>query len=215
MVSSHALYQIYNRMYLSGSGFVASHVVLEFLHHGHQVVTTVRSQPKGEALCRVIPADLASLLTYSIVENISIPHALDTVGRYFHVGSHLIFILIFYHGYHERYYQRTPLTLLFTQRQPINFKTSAFVVVHYQHISERRILSSPFSKSPGDLLDPAVNGTKSLLNSIKRLAPSVKRLVVTSSHAALIDFSMQHRPGYVYTAEDWNPASAIPFPAVY
>ena len=105
-----------------------------------------------------------------------------------HVGSHLIFILIFYHGYHERYYQRTPSTLLFTQRQPINFKTSAFVVVHYQHISERRILSSPFSKSPGDLLDPAVNGTKSLLNSIKRLAPSVKRLVVTSSHAALIDF---------------------------
>ena len=63
---------------------------------------------------------------------------------------------------------------------------------------------------------PAIDGTKSILESIKRLAsPNLKRFVVTSSHAAVVDMSKGNRPGYVYTAEDWNPVSTTLFPTVY
>ncbi|KAF8532571.1 putative dihydroflavonal-4-reductase [Gautieria morchelliformis] len=68
--------------------------------------------------------------------------------------------------------------------------------------------ASPFylhNKDPEELLKPAVNGTKNLLDAVRRLAPTVKRFVITSSHAAIVDLSKLHRPGYQYTAEDWNP----------
>jgi len=56
-----------------------------------------------------------------------------------------------------------------------------------------------------DLLEPAIKGTTGILDSVKRLAPTVKRVVVTSSFAAVADPSKGHRPGYVYTDKDWNP----------
>lgn len=58
-----------------------------------------------------------------------------------------------------------------------------------------------------DLLDPAVNGTTSLLNSIFKYAPKVKRVVLTSSFAAIDDLSKGGRPGYTYTEKDWNPVT--------
>lgn len=67
-------------MYLPGSGFVGSNVVVEFLRRKHEVVTTVRSQEKGDALRLAIPEELTSLLTCSIVEDISAPHAFDAVS---------------------------------------------------------------------------------------------------------------------------------------
>lgn len=56
-----------------------------------------------------------------------------------------------------------------------------------------------------EVLDPAIQGTIGLLASIKRYAPSVKRVVVLSSLAAMIDFSKGDRPSHTYTAKDWNP----------
>nr|XP_023900337.1 ketoreductase azaE-like [Quercus suber]POE50716.1 ketoreductase azae [Quercus suber] len=56
-----------------------------------------------------------------------------------------------------------------------------------------------------DLLDPALIGTTGVLKSIKKSAPSVKRVVITSSFASIIDSSKSPRPGYTYSEKDWNP----------
>ncbi|CAI6340362.1 unnamed protein product [Periconia digitata] len=56
-----------------------------------------------------------------------------------------------------------------------------------------------------DLLDPAVIGTTGILKSIKKSAPSVKRVVITSSFAAIVNPSKGDWPGHTYTEDDWNP----------
>lgn len=66
-------------------------------------------------------------------------------------------------------------------------------------------LSMNISDVQKEVLDPAIQGTLGLLRSIARFAPSVKRVVVLSSVAAMIDFSKGDRPAHTYTAEDWNP----------
>lgn len=71
--------------------------------------------------------------------------------------------------------------------------------------------ASPFQMSvednERDLLEPAIKGTEGILESIAKNAPQVKRVVVTSSFAAIIDMSKGSAPGYVYTEKDWNPCT--------
>lgn len=55
-----------------------------------------------------------------------------------------------------------------------------------------------------DLLDPAVRGTTEILKAIHTHAPSVKRVVLTSSFAAML--SMREHPR-TYTEEHWNPVT--------
>ena len=57
-----------------------------------------------------------------------------------------------------------------------------------------------------DFLDPAVKGTTEILKSVKAVAPSVKRVIVTSSFAAIGDLAQQDKMrGKNYTEDDWNP----------
>ena len=69
--------------------------------------------------------------------------------------------------------------------------------------------ASPFHFNVTDvqkeLLDPAVIGTTGILKSIKKSAPSVKRVVITSSFASIIDPQKGARPGHTYSEKDWNP----------
>jgi nucleoside-diphosphate-sugar epimerase len=58
-----------------------------------------------------------------------------------------------------------------------------------------------------DLLIPAIKGTTGILESIQRCNPSVKRVVITSSFAAINDPSKGSRPGHIYTEADWNPTT--------
>ncbi|KAK7737309.1 hypothetical protein SLS53_006612 [Cytospora paraplurivora] len=58
-----------------------------------------------------------------------------------------------------------------------------------------------------DLLIPAIKGTNRVLESVHAHAPQVKRVVVTSSIAAILDPLKGLRPGYTYTEEDWNPVT--------
>jgi nucleoside-diphosphate-sugar epimerase len=60
-----------------------------------------------------------------------------------------------------------------------------------------------------EFLDPAIKGTLEILKSVKAHAPTVKRVVITSSCAAIIDFSAPTvtTPPKVYTEEDWNPTT--------
>jgi len=55
-----------------------------------------------------------------------------------------------------------------------------------------------------DLLDPAIIGTTGILRAIKANAPSVKRVAITSSFAAIIN-AKQHPS--VYNESSWNPVT--------
>lgn len=56
-----------------------------------------------------------------------------------------------------------------------------------------------------DLITTAVNGTTGILEAIKAHAPTVKRVVVTSSFAAIVD---PKKPlTYTYTEKDWDPVT--------
>ena len=57
-----------------------------------------------------------------------------------------------------------------------------------------------------ELVKPAVNATRNvLLSALKHGEHDLKRLTVLSSFASVVDLSKNPRPGYKYTAEDWDP----------
>nr|KAK5442247.1 Glycine-rich RNA-binding protein 2, mitochondrial [Exophiala xenobiotica] len=53
-----------------------------------------------------------------------------------------------------------------------------------------------------DLLDPAIIGTTGILKAVKKSAPSVKRVVITSSFASIINANSHPK---TYSEEHWNP----------
>ena len=54
-----------------------------------------------------------------------------------------------------------------------------------------------------DLITTAINGTTGILQAVKAKAPSVRRMVVTSSFAAIVD---PNKPvTYTYSERDWDP----------
>lgn len=69
--------------------------------------------------------------------------------------------------------------------------------------------ASPFhfniTDTKKDLLDPAIIGTTGILKAIKKNAPSVKHVVITSSFAAILNPSKGLNPGHIYSEQDWNP----------
>ena len=71
--------------------------------------------------------------------------------------------------------------------------------------------ASPFvmqvENNERDLLDPAIKGTTSILQATEKYAPQVKRIVITSSFAAIVDLMQGTRPGYTYSENDWNPVT--------
>lgn len=56
-----------------------------------------------------------------------------------------------------------------------------------------------------DLLIPAIKGTTNILKAVQKNAPQVKRIIITSSFASIVDMGKGLRPDYTYTEEDWNP----------
>jgi nucleoside-diphosphate-sugar epimerase len=62
-----------------------------------------------------------------------------------------------------------------------------------------------------DLLLPAINGTTRILQAAheynKNNQNRIKRVVITSSFASIIDPSKGLRPGYSYTEKDWSPVT--------
>lgn len=68
--------------------------------------------------------------------------------------------------------------------------------------------ASPFHFKATDiekeLLKPAVNGTKNALAAIKKSAPQVTKVVVTSSYAAISTASKERDSNHVNNEESWN-----------
>jgi nucleoside-diphosphate-sugar epimerase len=71
-------------------------------------------------------------------------------------------------------------------------------------------IASPFTfdikDNEKDLLLPALEGTKNILQAAST-QKSIKRVIITSSFAAVVDVNKGLRPGYTYTEKDWNPAT--------
>ncbi|TXT08613.1 hypothetical protein VHUM_02741 [Vanrija humicola] len=68
--------------------------------------------------------------------------------------------------------------------------------------------ASPFhlkADDPDELIKPAVNGTVGILDSIKKNNPNVKRVVITSSVAAILDDDIP-KP-HTYEEDHWNAYS--------
>lgn len=57
------------------------------------------------------------------------------------------------------------------------------------------------------LVDPAVQGTTSILKSVHKNAPGVRRVVVTSSFAAILSGAHLEDPATTFTEESWNPVT--------
>ncbi|KAK3986804.1 putative NADPH-dependent methylglyoxal reductase [Cladorrhinum sp. PSN332] len=134
-----------------GTGFIASHILDSLLNHGYDVVTTVRSEEKGQRILASIPSNLGARVTYSIVEEIGAPSAWDSV--------------------------------LLTH-QPL-------YVIH----TASPCKTTGFADPAAECLNPAINGTTGILKSIKSHAPSVRRVVITSSSAAIVS-PPNHKPIY-------------------
>lgn len=60
-----------------------------------------------------------------------------------------------------------------------------------------------------EFLNPAIRGTMGVLESVKKNASGVRRVVVTSSCAAIVDFAGPYVsiPQKIYTEGDWNPTT--------
>ncbi|KAJ6781612.1 hypothetical protein PWT90_04414 [Aphanocladium album] len=62
-----------------------------------------------------------------------------------------------------------------------------------------------FTDAQTELIDPAVNGTTGILRAIQKHAPHVRRVVVTSSFAAIVDGAKIFDHAAVFTEASWNP----------
>ncbi|KAI6248700.1 Ketoreductase azaE [Erysiphe necator] len=144
-----------------GSGFIAAHILNLLLEHGHNVITTVRSDEKASKIKAALESTASSRLDFKIIEDIAQPGAFDEALKI----------------------------------------EGLEVVIH---------TASPFQLNvkdvKKDLLDPAIIGTQGILTAIKKYAPSVKKVIITSSFAAIIDVNKAtDDPTVVYTEKSWNP----------
>ncbi|KAJ6112041.1 NAD(P)-binding protein [Penicillium sp. IBT 18751x] len=157
-----------------GSGFIAAHVLEVLLARGHSVVTTVRSRSKADAVKRAHPDIKDDRLSFAIVEDIAVPN-----GTIFQNLNPKI--------------ERKPAF-----DQAVVSDPPFQAVIH---------TASPYhfeAKDAQELLAPAILGTTGILESVKRYAPLVKRVVVTSSFAAINDV-FTSSAGKVYSEADWSP----------
>ncbi|KAJ9138073.1 NAD dependent epimerase/dehydratase [Pleurostoma richardsiae] len=71
-------------------------------------------------------------------------------------------------------------------------------------------VASPFTYDTKDnekeLIIPAINGVRSILEAAAKTS-TVKRIVLTSSFASVMDADRKAPPYFTYTADDWNPLS--------
>jgi len=76
-------------------------------------------------------------------------------------------------------------------------------------------VASPYFTSTtdpiGELVRPAVEGTRNVLASAilegKKDHSKLKRVLIVSSFASVVDLSKNPRPGYTYTDKDWDPVT--------
>ncbi|KAL4784005.1 NAD(P)-binding protein [Aspergillus varians] len=143
-----------------GSGFIAAHVLTQLLERGFDVVTTVRSEEKGDKILTAHPNVPREKLSYAIVKDIAQDGAFDEAVK---------------------------------SNPPFDYVLHTASPFHYN-------VQDPVK----DFLDPAIKGTTGILKAVKAHAPTVKRVVITSSFAAIVNVK---NPEPVYSEKCWNPVT--------
>ncbi|KAL4956130.1 NAD(P)-binding protein [Aspergillus filifer] len=143
-----------------GSGFIAAHVLDQLLERGFDVVTTVRSEEKGDKILSAHPNTPKEKLSYVIVKDIAQDGAFDEAVK-----------------------SNPPFDYVLHTASPFHFN-----------------VQDPVK----DFLDPAIKGTTGILRAIKANAPSIKRVVITSSFAAIVNAKKHEK---VYSEANWNPVT--------
>lgn len=77
----------------------------------------------------------------------------------------------------------------------------------FLHTSILSLIPSSIADPKKDLIDPAVIGTTGILKAVAKSAPSVKRVVITSSFAAIIDAAKASDPNANFNEKSWNPVT--------
>lgn len=104
---------------------------------------------------------------------------------------------------------KTPgIDIVLHTASPFHFKisTSPSPVSSYLQLLPI-LLTQPAADPKKDLIDPAVIGTTGILKAVAKSAPSVKRVVITSSFAAIIDPAKASDPTSNFSEKSWNPVT--------
>ena len=146
-------------------------------HFRSAIVTIVRSDEKAQKIAEAYPDVSKDRLDFAIVKDIAKPDAFD-----------------------KAIIADPPFEVVIHTASPFHFNIT----------DTKKDLLDPGTYEPTlypsiSSLYPAIIGTTGILKAIKKSAPSVKRVVITSSFAAIIDGGKGMRPGYTYSEKDWNP----------
>ncbi|KAK1980529.1 NAD dependent epimerase/dehydratase [Colletotrichum cereale] len=155
------------RVLVTGAnGFIAQHILAQFLAAGHSVRAVVRGESSASKLRKTFAPHLASSqLDIALVPDMTAAGAFDAALA-----------------------SDPPFDVVLHTASPFDFRKG---------------------NSNADFLGPAVEGTTEILNGVTRAAPAVKRVVVTSSMAAMIDIFRPpvSDPPKVYGDGDWLEVS--------
>lgn len=143
----------------------------------HSVVTTVRSLEKANKIKEGHPEATKDQLDFTLVEDISRPDA-----------------------FANAVVSDPPFEAVIHTASPFHFNATDVQRVGLSRSNSHLI---PCLTCVQDYLDPAVNGTKGVLHAIKSKAPTVKKVVITSSFAAMINPTKGNWPEHTYSEKDW------------
>ncbi|KAF2488961.1 NAD(P)-binding protein [Lophium mytilinum] len=104
---------------------------------------------------------------------------------------------------HAPYVSQLSFTIVPDMASPGAFDSAVKGVSGIMHMASPFVLSPTNNET--DLLQPAIQITLSVLNSAAAPDTTVRRVVLTSSFASILDMAQGYRPGYTYTSADWNP----------
>lgn len=163
-----------------GSGFVAAHILHQLLEEGHSVVTSVRSEDKGQALKKSFPNAKKGQLDYVIVKDIAVEGAFENVIK-----------------------SEPPFEIVIHTSSPFhgNVKDVKKDFLDPAIIGTTGLLKAVKKSAP------TVKRVACLLLYLTNQTWTKYIQVITSSFAAIYDAEKGNRPGHTYSEKDWNPVT--------
>lgn len=177
------------------NGFIATHILQTLLQGGYYVRGVVRSQASADAVLKTFPENSGSL-SVVVVPDMTITGAFDEAVK----GVDAVCRL-----------NHMALTRMVndTLHRHISGQPTLREVTNNCSVSKVLHTASPFTLTVNDneteMLLPAIKMTQGLLESAATYGANVKRVVITSSFAAMVDLTKGLWPGHTYNEADWNP----------
>ncbi|OHW95392.1 NAD-dependent epimerase dehydratase [Colletotrichum incanum] len=148
-----------HRVLLTGAnGFIAQHILAQFLSAGHSVRAVVLGEFSIYQLQKTFSSYPGSQLDFALVPDITTLGAFD-----------------------EALISNPHFDVVLHAASPFDFRKGS---------------------SNAEFLEPAVKDTTEILSGVVRTAPGVKRVVVTSSTAAIVDIFQSPKAAWVLVAEN-------------